>query len=235
MPSPTTAIVEITKAMRLIGALAVGETPTSDEANTGFEMLNDILEGWSLENLAVWGAADQTFNTVQGQAVYTIGPGGNFDTVRPVAIFGGFCNFGGVDFEIQVIDQAAYNRIALKSQQQPIIEQMLYVNEAPLGLLTFYPTPSTNIPVTLSIGRILTQIPTLTTPLVYPPGYSRALRYALAVMIAPEFGIEPSPTIIGIARQSLGAIKVANMGGPRTMTFDGVLTGDGPAIWQRGY
>jgi len=234
MPSPTTALDLIKGAMRLIGAIATGETPTADEANDALTTLNDILEGWSLEGLAVWGSSNQTFNTVPGQKTYTVGPGGNFNTDRPVNVFGGYCTFGGVDFTIEVVDQLAYNRIALKSQQQPIIEQMLYVNENPLGLLTLWPVPSAAIPITLSCGRILTQVPSLATSLVYPPGYAKALKYSLAVHLAAEYGRVPAVDVATIARDSKGNIKNANMT-PPVMAFDSVLTGDGPAIWQRGY
>ena len=234
MPSPTTALDLIKGAMRLIGAIATGETPTADEANDGLSVLNDVLEGWSLEGLAVWGSSNQTFNTVPGQKLYTVGPGGNFNTDRPVSIFGGYCTFGGVDFQIQVVDQLAYNRIALKTQQQPIVEQMLYVNENPLGFLTLWPVPSSSIPITLSCGRILTSVASLATTLVYPPGYAKALRYALAVHLAAEYGKIPTPDVAAIARDSKGNIKNANNVSP-LMAFDGLLTGDGPAIWQRGY
>lgn len=234
MPSPTTALDLIKGAMRLIGAIATGETPTADEANDGLVALNDVLEGWSLEGLAVWGSSNQTFNTVPGQRTYTIGPGGDFDTDRPVALFGGYCTFGGVDFPIGVVDQMAYNRIALKSQQQPIVEQMLYVNETPLGRLTLWPVPSNSIPLVLSCGRVLTSVATLATTLVYPPGYAKALRYALAVHLAAEYGKIPTADVATIARDSKGNIKSANNVIP-LMAFDSVLTGDGPAIWQRGY
>lgn len=234
MPSPTTALDLIKGAMRLIGAIATGETPTADEANDGLTALNDVLEGWSLEGLAVWRSSNQTFNTVPGQRLYTVGPGGNFATNRPVNIFGGYCTFDGVDFQIEVVDQLAYNRIALKSQQQPIIEQMLYVNENPLGFLTLWPVPSSAIPITLSCGRILTAIPSLATTLIYPPGYAKALRYSLAVHLAAEYGMVPAIDVATIARDSKGNIKNANMT-PPVMSFDSVLTGDGPAIWQRGY
>jgi hypothetical protein len=128
----------------------------------------------------------------------------------------------------------AYNRIALKSQEQPIIEQMLYVNENPLGFLTLWPVPSNIIPITLSCGRILTSISSLSTELIYPPGYSKALRYSLAVHLAAEYGMVPAIDVATIARDSKGNIKNANMT-PPVMALDGILTGDGPAIWQRGY
>ncbi len=226
----------IKSSMRLIGVIAAGETPRAEELNDALDVLNDILEDWSTESLAVWGSSNQTFNTVAGQATYTIGPAGNFNTARPIDIHDAYCTYGGVDFPVKPIAQEDYNRIVLKTQQQPIVERLLYVNENPLGVVTLWPVPSQVIPLTISCNRILTAIPTLATALVYPPGYQKALRYNLAVDLAAEYGKMAAPDVIAIAKTSKGNIKTANITKP-TMRFDGVLmdSGDGPAIWQRGY
>jgi hypothetical protein len=50
----------------------------------------------------------------------------------------------------------------------------------------------------------------LTTVLYYPPGYLRAFTYALAMEIAPEFGIEPSPQVQRIAMTSKRDLKRIN-------------------------
>ena len=234
MPSPTTALKLIGGAMRLFGGVSSGEEPTPEEASDALGILNDLLEGWSLEGLSVWGSSNQTFNVSAGVATYTIGVGGTFNTNRPVNIFDAYYNWSGVDFPVEIIDQIRYNNIKLKTQQQQLIKQLLYVNENPLGVITVWPVPSTSSALTLSCGRILTQVPDLATQLAYPPGYAKALRYALAVDLAPEFGKEVSSSVLGIAKTTKGAIKVANMTTP-VMQFDGVLLDDGPATWQEGY
>ena len=40
----TTPFDIITRAMKDIGALAAGEVPTADEAQDGFDMMNDMLD-----------------------------------------------------------------------------------------------------------------------------------------------------------------------------------------------
>src|SRR5882757_50714 len=127
MPSPTTAGALITSSLRLIGAIATGETPTAAEINDGISTLNDLLENWSTQNLAMYGSAVEIFPTVAGQAIYTIGPTGNWNTARPVRISGdGYCTFNGVDFPVEQIGQGQYDAIGLKTQQQPIVEKLLY-------------------------------------------------------------------------------------------------------------
>jgi hypothetical protein len=101
MPSPSSAYDLIRGAMRLINALAPGETPTATEAQDGLAVLNDLLETMSTESLSVWGQANQPFQTVAGQAVYTIGTGGNWDTARPIDITDAFCSLNGIDYPVK--------------------------------------------------------------------------------------------------------------------------------------
>lgn len=234
MPSPTTAFALIESAMRVVGIISsgAGETPTADEANDALDSLNDLLESMSLENLFVWGTVDQTFTTVIGQASRTIGPTGQFvATARPIRISGAYCTVQGVDFPIDIIGMAQYNDTCLKSQPGQIIEQLLYVNDFPNGIVTLWPTPSAAIPLVLSIDRVMTSVPTLATALTYPPGYLNFMKHALGMMLAPDYGVTPSQTVADIARGTRAALKRANKE-KVIARFDASLT-DGPVTsWQ---
>lgn len=233
MPSPTTAGALITSSLRLIGAIATGETPTAAELNDGISSLNDLLENWSTQNLAMYGSAVETFPTVANQALYTIGPAGNWNTVRPVRITDAYCNFNGVDFPVDIIGQTQYDDIGLKTQQQPIIEKLLYVNSNPLGLITLWPVPSGIVSITLNTDRVLTNVTDQSTAMVFPPGYMLPMRYMLGILLAPDYGRTITPEIAGVAQTSFAALKRANKV-RRVMTFDGALVDSGPTIWQTG-
>jgi hypothetical protein len=56
----------------------------------------------------------------------------------------------------------------------------------------------------------LDQVANLSTVLYYPPGYLRAFTYNLAMEIAPEFGVEPSPQVKRIAMTSKRDLKRIN-------------------------
>jgi hypothetical protein len=237
MPSGKTSLDLIKSSMRLVGIISENETPKSQEANDGLDVLNDMLESWSTESLSVWGSAVETFNTVGGQAAYTIGPAGNWNTARPVRIGDvAYCTLNGVDYDVFEWSQDDYDSVTLKTQQQPIVERFLYVNDNPLGIVTLYPTPSQAIPITFDTDRVLTQVPTLATVLVYPPGYYIAMRYTLAILLAAEYGAPVDPSVTSIAISSKANIKRANK--KKTFArFDAGLTtgGDGTSSWQRGY
>lgn len=230
-----TAGVLVRRALRLLGAIATGETPTADEMNDGLGSLTDLLQNLSLQNLAVIGSAVETFATIAGQALYTIGPGGNWNTTRPVRIAGdGICTFNGVDFPVSPMGQGEYDAIGLKTQQQPIVEKFLYVNDNPLGLITLWPVPSGIVNIGLNTDRVLTQVTDINTAMIFPPGYLLMMRYSLAILMAPDYGIAITPEISGPATKALADIKRANKI-KRQSTFDGALVNSGPVIWQRGY
>jgi hypothetical protein len=234
MPSGQTAGELISSAMRLGNLIATGETATADELVDGLAALNDMLEFWSTQNLAVYGRASETFSTVAATANYTIGPAGTWNTTRPVRIEGdAICTYQGIDFPVTQIGPAQYDLIPLKTQQQPIVEQFLYVNDNPLGRITLFPVPSGIVSITLETDRVLTQVSLTTTQMIYPPGYFLAMRHNLAVMLCGEYG-KAVPVPVGvIAASSFAAIKRANKI-KRIAQFDSMLADQAPVSWQSG-
>lgn len=220
--------------MKLAKVLSSGETPTAEEATDALATLNDILENWDTEPLSLWGSANFVGATVGGQATYTIGPGGNLNTTRPEKVNAAYVTFGGVDFGLSVIGQIEYNGIGLKTQQQPVPEQLLYVNDYPLGLITLWPVPSQAIPLTITADRLLTQIATTATTINYPPGAAKALRYALAIELATEFGAPIDTALAVLAADAKADFKRANKQ-PVKAQYDAGLVGiQGAGNWQTG-
>jgi hypothetical protein len=64
----------ISRALKDIGALEAGETPTPDAAQDAFDMLNDMIDQWSNENMMVFNVTEIIFPVIPGQVQYTIGP-----------------------------------------------------------------------------------------------------------------------------------------------------------------
>ena len=67
----------ISRALKDIGALEAGETPTADAAQDAFDMLNDMLDQWSNEDMMIYNFTEIIFPVVAGQTQYTIGPTGD--------------------------------------------------------------------------------------------------------------------------------------------------------------
>ena len=64
----------VSRALKDIGALEAGETPTPDAALDAFEMMNDMIDQWSNENMMVFNVTEIICPVIPGQTQYTIGP-----------------------------------------------------------------------------------------------------------------------------------------------------------------
>ena len=64
----------ISRALKDIGALESGETPTPDAALDAFDMMNDMIDQWSNENMMVFNVTEIICPVISGQTQYTIGP-----------------------------------------------------------------------------------------------------------------------------------------------------------------
>lgn len=64
----------ISRALKDIGALEAGETPTPDAAQDAFDLLNDLVDQWSNESFMVFNVTEIIFPVLSGETQYTIGP-----------------------------------------------------------------------------------------------------------------------------------------------------------------
>jgi len=209
----TTAGDQINGALRLIGMLAEGETPSSDTAIDALTALNQMIDSWSVERLSVYNTQDQVFTWPSDQITQTIGPTGDFVGNRPVQVDDSTYfrdPSTGVSFGVKIINQQQYNGIAVKTVTSTY-PQVLWVNpEVPNAVLTIYPKPTRALEWHIVSVHELHQPATLATELAFPPGYLRAFRYNLAMEIAAEFGVEPSLQVKRIAMSSKRNIKRIN-------------------------
>jgi hypothetical protein len=68
-----TALDLITGAMRNIGVLEAGETPSSQDSSDALQVLNDLLESWSLDHLYVYASVENILTYTAGQYQYSVG------------------------------------------------------------------------------------------------------------------------------------------------------------------
>jgi hypothetical protein len=203
-----TAQTLIKAALRSIGVIATGETPTADELNDGLEALKFMLRRWSANKLRLYYTKQDTVALAAGTASYTIGSGGTCDTVRPVQIRGGFVrDSSGVDHEVVIIDEAKYRRLGLKTVTATA-NYLWYSPEYPLGKIYVYPTGSGTL--YLDSLKPLTDPAAITTSIAFPPEYDEAIKYGLAVRMAPEYGKDPSSVVVALANNALNDVENLN-------------------------
>jgi hypothetical protein len=205
----TTALDLITGAARLIGVVFKSETLADDEANDGLTALNDMLDTWSNDNLSTFVYGQDTFS-LTGATSYTIGTGGAFNTTRPINIVTAVVRISSIDYPLEIISQEQYQtEVALKSITSSIPQYLVYDNGYPLGTIKMYPVPVAGSSLILLTNKPLSNLSTLTDTISLPPGWKRAIKYNLAIEMAPEYGAEIPDYVIANARTSLGAIRRA--------------------------
>ena len=208
-----TAGDQINRALRLLGVLAEGETTSASVSQDSLMAMNQMIDSWNTERLSVFSTQDQIFTWPAGEYIRTLGPTGNFIGLRPVLLDEAtyFRDPGtNVSFGIKFINQQQYNGIAVKTVTSTY-PQVIFVNMTyPDVTMSIYPRPTRDLEWHFVSVQELSNPATLATDLFFPPGYLRAFTYNLAMEIAPEFGVEPSPQVQRIAMTSKRNLKRIN-------------------------
>jgi hypothetical protein len=208
-----TAGDQINRALRLLGVLAEGETTSASASQDSLMAMNQMIDSWNTERLSVFCTQDQVFTWPAGEYIRTLGPTGNFIGLRPVLLDEAtyFRDPGtNVSFGIKFINQQQYNGIAVKTVTSTY-PQVIFVNMGfPNVTMSIYPRPTRDLEWHFVSVQELSNPATLATDLFFPPGYLRAFTYNLAMEIAPEFGVEPSPQVQRIAMTSKRNLKRIN-------------------------
>ena len=208
-----TAGETINGSLRLLGVLAEGETPSAETSQDALRAMNQMIDSWNTERLAVFSTQDQVFTWPAATLNRTLGPTGNFVGNRPILLDDATYfkdPSTGVSYGIKMINQQQYDGIAVKTVSSTF-PQVLFVNMTYPDIdMYIYPRPTRDLEWHFISVEELTQPATLNTVLSFPPGYLRAFRYNLACELAPEFGEEPSPQVQRIAMYSKRNLKRIN-------------------------
>ena len=206
-----TAQTIIDRALRLIGAIASGESPTTAESNDGLTALNAMISSWQTERLFVYAMVDTALTLTPSDASYTVGPSGNFNlTPRPQKIENCFVRASNIDYPVEVIDHDRWFSIPDKAAESDLPLYAYYEPTVTTGTLQLWPVPNTARSLHIVTWTTLSELATLGTSIVLPQGYERALAYNLAIEVASEYEKTPSNSVIAIASESKASIKRAN-------------------------
>lgn len=226
----------IKRSLKLIGAISQSETPSSSEQSDGLDSLNDLIESWSAESLVIYSVTRETFSTVASQQTYTIGSSGDINTTRPQKIVKAILrqqNSPVYDVEIDLINLDQWESLGTKDTESSIPTKLYNDCGYPLSTLYLWPIPSEVKTIILHSWKPLTSFSATTDSISLPPGYMRALRYNLAVDLAPEYGISIAPEIAQIAQESKANIKRMNKK-PRYLLSDPALSRGGGFDYRTG-
>jgi hypothetical protein len=212
MATPTVREL-IRRSLQLIGAVTAGVPPSAEEAQDGLVALNDMIDTWSLERMLIVARLRSEFTLAVGQQTRTLGVGGNFNAARPIKIERmALVTVSNPSYEtpIEIVDQDKWSSISVKSTSGDPVKCWIDYGY-PLITLSFYPVPATANKVALYLWSAMTAFATLDTVVSLAPGFAKALRYNLAVELAPEYGKTPSEDLVEQAEVAKEKIKRANL------------------------
>lgn len=223
----------VTASLRVLGVAAPGESIAAQEAVDGLAAINRMIASWSNERLFINAVVREVFPLVPGQAAYTMGVGGNFNTTRPQRIESALLQVTGtspvIERTIDILNQDEYASIISKTLGSQIPICLYEEGTYPLDTLNLWPVPSTAYNLVLYSWKPITQITTLDTVLAYQPGFEEALIYNGALRLAPEYGKMPSQEVMGVASESKAAIKRMNTA-PSYLRVDAALMQNPPNL-----
>lgn len=222
-----TALQLITSSMRLLGAVASGETPTADEQNDALIVLNDLLDSCNNKGLTIYSNSIQTFNLTAAKQTYAISAASvapELTANRPVCVEYGYITYQGTDYPLRTtLTRDEWMDIASKSTQSIIPCFLYYEPKYPAGEIKLWPVPQTAVTMTLSLNDQFAALASLSASIAYPPGYAKWMRYQLAVELASEFKLTPPEAVVQTAKDELGDIQSRNTR-PAISEFDPALT-----------
>lgn len=204
-----TTVIDIIKlSLKDINVLGTGEAPTADMSADCLATLNQMISQWQTQKLYVY--AQKVISVpMTGAQTYTIGIGGDINVDLPARIDSAEWRLNGVDTPVRVLQSLQeYETIGVKTLAG-IPWYLFYQRNYPLGVINIWPQPSSG-DLRLVTREQLTQYTTLTADLVVPPEYVLAIRYSLAELIAPMFGVSAPNNIIALGRNARQVMKRNN-------------------------
>lgn len=184
----------ITLALQTLGVVAAGETPADEELADGLVALNELLSSWSAQGLPI-PQLTRVEVTMTGASSYNL-------VTRPLLIKSAALVNAGVIVSYDPVDAVVW---AAGDRNRVLWHDGGY----PTGAIRLRPSPSSGT-LEYYAYHPLTSVATLSTALALPPGYPRALRYGLALDLAPEYGRALDEGLVSLANDAKLSIQGLN-------------------------
>lgn len=200
-----------------VATKGVNTDPT--EMSNALIDLNIFLDEMSADTLMCMGSIMVNFPLTGGQVAYTIGPGGNFNGVRPNRITDAFVrDSSGSDYPLSIVALNEYNDNANKSIELSTPSQLYYDTGTPqqataVGTISLWPAPDAAYTIFLGEQQPLTEFAALTDTVTFLPVYYSFLLWNLTERLYPEYPLmddKSFATVLKMARNSQRAIETLN-------------------------
>lgn len=182
----------IEAALRKLGVLADGQTPSATNYTNGTIALNSATAELRALKVPLWARATYSFTPVATTQTYQIGTGKTLDTVFPLHILQAFRqdNSNTTRIPLEVVSNYNFNMYPINSGGMPI--QLTYQPFVNYGEIKLWPVPdasATSSTITIVYQKPFQYFVNSTDTMDFPEEYYNAIIYKLAVLLAPEWGI----------------------------------------------
>lgn len=202
----------IIAAFQELGITVSGGSPNANDLIWGLGKLNRFLNTLSSDGINLHYRTEESFNLVSGTASYTIGSGGDFNTVRPNVIEKAFIRVSGHDYPLNIRPISEYWSLSEKTtQSRPV--KLYYDTKYSNGVIYLYYTPSDTDPLHIVSQKPLTIYASGLTEVSLPGEYEDALVLNLAIRFASRYGKVVSGELRLDAQKALSGVRGLNLAG----------------------
>lgn len=208
----------VTLSLTELGVYSPGDSIDDSDAETGLDVLNQLLDHWSTMSLACFAVLEQSFVLQVGKASYTIGTSGGADlnVTRPVRLIEGsgaayLQDANKNNYPVDVVTRDKWNLIGLRTATSDVPDTIFYDPQFPLGVINVFPQPLVANTMFFDSFQQLGSLADLNAAFSFPPGYKAAIQSNLSVWLGPWFKNAVVSTDVKMrASKTLKAIKRAN-------------------------
>lgn len=209
----STARKIITAALKDIRVIGAGDTVNDDDAEDALYQLNNMLDSWWNERLAVYSIRSDSGTWTGAATSVTVGTGGTINISRPAKVTNVIFTFNSIDYPVKrMMSREEYDAIPYKVAQASFPDYVFYDPAYPLGVMYGYPVPASALAVAIESWQQIQSFASLAATISLPPGYERAIQKNLAIELSPSYGPSAAPSVElkAAAAQSKAAIKAVN-------------------------
>lgn len=232
-----TGLDYVTDALREIGILAAGQTPSAEDADDGLTALNDFIDELAAHRLAIYTITRTTWTIASGTSTYSVGSGQTINRARPVYIekihYQDTSTDPDTEYQMDPLTDDAYANLSQKDLTSTLPGCWYYNPTYPYGTVILYPVPtSSTLQGVLYAPTAVTEVSSLATELSVPPGYRRMFKKNLALDLCSAFDVTPSAQLVNEAAETLSRVKTANLRLMDMAVDSGALAQD-YGLWRR--
>ena len=192
---PSTGTLIINGALRLVGALSQGDTPTASQTSEALDALNMLVKAYAVKGLALWTTRETDVTPLLATGTYIIGTGLATNTSKPLKVTQAYLHNSTTDVDIpmRVVTRDEFTRLGDKTVTGSPV-QVWYEPLRDSGTLHVFPTPDAytvaNCTIRIVNQKTFEDFDAVGDAPDFPQEWFEVLKYGLASRLAGEYGMD---------------------------------------------